>query len=100
MSRVILPDLDCDKTVRELIEFIKLELSQTGLERIVLGISGGVDSALVAFLSVKAVGAENLVGVIVPYKTSDPRNVKDAENLINHLGLKKYRIDITPQIDT
>ncbi len=100
MSRVILPDLDCDKTVRELIEFIKLELSQTGLERIVLGISGGVDSALVAFLSVKAVGAENLVGVILPYKTSDPRNVKDAENLIDHLGLKKYRIDITPQIDT
>ncbi|UCE66204.1 MAG: NAD+ synthase [Candidatus Zixiibacteriota bacterium] len=99
MRGLILPDLDCDKTVKRLTDFIKLELSKTGLNRLVLGISGGVDSALVAFLSAKAAGAENLVGVMLPYKTSDPQNEKDAENLIFHLGLKKYRIDITAQID-
>jgi len=94
-----LPDIDCGRIVKKLTDFIKFELSKTGLGRLVLGISGGLDSALVAFLSVKAVGPNNLVGVILPYKTSNPRNVKDAENLINHLGAKKYRIDITPQID-
>lgn len=99
MARVNLPDIDCEKTVTKLTDFIKRELSKTGLKRLVLGVSGGVDSGLVAFLSVMAVGAENLVGVILPYKTSDPQSEKDAESLIAQLGLKKYRVDITPQID-
>jgi NAD+ synthase len=64
-----------------------------------LGISGGLDSTLVAYLSARAVGPENLVGVILPYKSSNPENEKDADSLINQLGLKKYRVDITPQVD-
>lgn len=99
MARINLPDIDCEKAVMKLTAFIKDELSNTGLKRLVLGVSGGVDSGLVAFLSVMAVGAENLVGVILPYKTSNARSEKDAENLIAHLGLKKYRVDITPQVD-
>ncbi|UCC81405.1 MAG: NAD+ synthase [Candidatus Zixiibacteriota bacterium] len=91
--------MDCEKTVTKLTDFIKSELSKTGLSKLVLGVSGGVDSGLVAFLSVMAVGAENLVGVILPYKTSNPQSEKDAASLIAQLRLKKYRVDITPQID-
>jgi NAD+ synthase len=92
--------LDYEKTAEKLIRFIRDELAETGLSRLVLGISGGVDSALVAGLSVRAVGSDNLVGVILPYKSSDPDNEKDAQALIDRFGLKKYRVDITPQIDT
>jgi NAD+ synthase len=99
LTRSGFPELNYDETIEKLIEFIKHELSETGLSRLVLGISGGVDSALVAYLSVRAVGPENLVGVILPYKSSNPENEKDADMLIKHLGLKKYRVDITPQVD-
>jgi NAD+ synthase len=92
-------NLNLEETVVKLVDFIRLELSGTGLKRLVLGISGGVDSALAAFLSAKAVGAENLVGVILPYKTSNPENERDAEKLINKIGMKKYRVDITPPVD-
>jgi NAD+ synthase len=92
-------EINCDKTIEKLVGFIKHELSETGLSRLILGISGGVDSTLVAYLSVRAVGPENLVGVILPYKSSNPENERDADMLIKHLGLKKYRVDITPQVD-
>ena len=100
MIKINVPDVDSERIVKKLIDFIKTELAKTGLKRLVLGISGGVDSALVAFLTVKAVGKENLVGVILPYKTSNPESEKDAAGLINQLELKSYRVDITPQIDT
>ena len=94
-----LPNIDCEKVIVRLTDFIKSELQKTGLARLVLGISGGVDSALAAFLSVRAVGAENLVGVILPYKTSNPENEKDARELIGKLKIKSHRVDITPQIE-
>lgn len=99
MTQSDFPEINNDETIDGLIGFIRHELAKTGLSRLVLGISGGVDSALAAFLSVRAVGPENLVGVILPYKSSDPENEKDADMLINHLGLEKYRVDITPQVD-
>ncbi len=99
MSGIDKLQIDCEKTVDILTDYIKSELAKTGLKRLVLGISGGVDSALVVYLSVKAIGADNVVGVIMPYKSSNPENEKDAEELIIKLGLKKYKVNITPQID-
>lgn len=99
LAQTGIPPLNYDETIKKLVEFIRFELSKTGLSRLVLGISGGVDSALVAHLSVRAVGNENLVGVILPYKSSNPDNERDADMLISKLGLKKYRVDITPQVD-
>ncbi len=91
--------IDCEKTAEKLTGFVKNELLKTGLKKIVVGISGGVDSALTANLSVKAVGAENVIGLIMPYKTSDPQNENDAVELLSQLNLKSHKIDITPQID-
>lgn len=99
MSEIDKLQIDCEKTVGILTDYIKVKLSKTGLKRLVLGISGGVDSALAAYLSAKSVGAENVVGVIMPYKSSNPENEKDAEELITNLNLKRYRIKITPQVD-
>lgn len=99
MAGFDIPEFDCDEIVDKLSGFVREELSKTGLSRLVLGISGGVDSALAAYLSVRAVGPDNLVGVILPYKSSNPENEKDADELIDRLGLKKYRVEITPQVD-
>jgi NAD+ synthase len=99
VAMIDLPDFDYSKIETKLTGFIKSELSKIGLNRVVLGVSGGVDSALTAFLSVKAIGAKDVVGVILPYKTSDPQNQDDAEELIKHLNIKRYHTDITPQID-
>lgn len=52
-----------------------------------------------ADLSVKAIGPQKVVGVLMPYKTSNPENIKDAEYVVESLKIKKYSIDITPQVD-
>ena len=53
-----------------LMRFIHTEITRTGLSRAVLGLSGGIDSALVAYLSVAALGTENVLAVRMPYKSS------------------------------
>jgi NAD+ synthase len=92
-------DLDCESTLGFLTTFIRDELAKPGFGRLILGLSGGLDSAVVAYLSVKAIGSGNVVAVVMPYKESNPEHVADAHKLSDELGLKKYEIDITSQID-
>ncbi len=82
-----------------LTNFVRDELSKVGYGHLIVGVSGGLDSAVVAFLSAKAIGKENVFGVILPYRNSDPGNIEDAEDVISRTGVKKYVVDITPQID-
>ena len=82
-----------------LTDFIVKELSRTGHGRLVVGVSGGVDSAVVSFLAVKALERENVVGVIMPYKTSSIENMADAHELIDILGIKKYEVEISAPVD-
>jgi NAD+ synthase len=91
--------LDVNIAEQFLVDFIKNELGKIGFKRLILGLSGGLDSAVVAYLSAKAIGADNVVVAIMPYKTSNQGNLKDADEIISTLGLKKYFVDITPQID-
>jgi NAD+ synthase len=92
--------LDFKITLELLTAFIKDELAKPGFNRLIVGLSGGLDSAVVADLSVRAVGKENVVAAIMPYKSSNPESSRDARELANHLGIKKYEIDITAQIDS
>lgn len=92
--------LDCEVTLKLLTSFIVDELSKPGFKRLILGFSGGLDSAAVAYLAVRAVGKKNVVGVLMPYKSSHPQNISDAEEMLAELGVKRYSIDITPQIDS
>jgi NAD+ synthase len=84
---------------RILVGFIANEVRKVGFQRVVLGLSGGVDSSLVATLAAEALGAENVLAVIMPYKTSDPKSRSDARQLVQQLGIHHLESDITPQID-
>src|SRR5438309_794108 len=84
---------------RSLVGFIRNEVRKVGFERVVLGLSGGVDSSLVAALAAEALGAENVLAVIMPYKTSDPKSKSDALQVVQQLGIHHLEIDISPQID-
>jgi NAD+ synthase len=82
-------------TRKLLVEFIRNETRKFGFERVVLGISGGLDSALAATLAAEALGPQNVVGLILPYKTSSPESEGHARLLIEQLGIAYDKIDIT-----
>jgi NAD+ synthase len=79
--------------------FIAAHLQQTGFSRALLGLSGGIDSALVAYLVAEAIGAKNLRCVLMPYRTSSPASRSDAEEVARALGSESLLIDITPIVD-
>jgi NAD+ synthase len=82
-----------------LVRFIDNEVRKVGFERVVLGLSGGVDSSLVATLSAQALGQKNVLALIMPYKTSDPKSRSDALQVAGQLGIEHREVDISPQID-
>jgi NAD+ synthase len=84
---------------RVLVAFVREEVHKSGLRRAVLGLSGGVDSSLVAALAARALGPEQVTGVIMPYRTSNPDSAADAELVGRETGIRLLHVDITPQID-
>jgi NAD+ synthase len=90
-----LPQLDAPQVVAVIIGFIQRQMEQTGFERLVVGLSGGVDSATVAYLAVRALGAENVLAVRMPFRTSDPSSETDALRVVEALGCDSQRVDIT-----
>jgi NAD+ synthase len=86
--------------VRSLLtRFIHSEITRTGFKRAVLGISGGIDSALVAYLAVEALGAENVLGVRMPYKSSSQDSLDHAQLVIDDLKMPSLTIPITEMAD-
>jgi NAD+ synthase len=84
---------------RVIVGFIQGQLRQAGFERAVVGLSGGIDSALVAYLVAEAIGAERLLCVMMPYRTSSPASRADAEEVVRRLGCASELIDISPMVD-
>ncbi len=82
-----------------LVRFIRDEVHKNGFKRAVIGLSGGIDSALSAFLSVEALGAENVLGVRMPYRTSSPGSLADAEAVIEQLQIPYLTVEITPMAE-
>jgi NAD+ synthase len=91
--------IDTDVARRVIAEFIRGQLRQAGFERVVLGLSGGIDSALVAHLVAEAIGHERLLAVMLPYRTSSPASQGDAEEVIRRLGCSGDLVDISPMVD-
>ena len=86
--------------VRKLLtKFIHSEVTRTGFTRAVLGVSGGIDSALVAFLAAEALGPENLLGVRMPYRTSSQDSLDHAQLVIQALGIPHLTIPISDMAD-
>jgi NAD+ synthetase len=85
---------------RWLVEFIRDEVGRRrGFDKVVLGLSGGVDSAVVAYLAAEALGRENVVAVRMPYRTSSPESLTHAALVIDALGLDHRTVDITGPVD-
>lgn len=80
--------------------FIREELSKFNYEKGILGFSGGIDSSVCVFLAIKALKPENVIGLIMPYGESFSEDVKDAQELAEHLRIKSKVIDISPMVDT
>ena len=94
-----LPVIDPVTTADLIVAFIRSQMAQTGFGRLVVGLSGGVDSATVAFLATRAVGAENLLAVRMPYRASSPASEADALKVVQALGCRTALVEITPMVD-
>jgi len=79
--------------------FIKSEITRVGMSRAVIGLSGGIDSALSCVLAVEALGAENVLAVRMPYKASSQNSLDHAQLLIDQLGIPNKTIEITDMIE-
>lgn len=82
-----------------LTRFLKSEISRIGLSRAVVGLSGGIDSALVAFLAAEALGPENVLGVRMPYRTSSQDSLEHAMLVIEALGITHKTLPISAMAD-
>lgn len=91
--------LEYDKTISTIQRFLTGQLLRSGLSGYLIGLSGGIDSAVSCTLAVRAVGPQKVLAVIMPYRTSSPDSEADACALIDQLGVGHRKIDISPMID-
>jgi NAD+ synthase len=92
-------NINTDIALKMLTGFIRDQIAKAGMKRAVLGLSGGIDSALSAYLSVEALGKENVLAVRMPYKTSNPASLNDAGLVIEALEIPHLDIPITDMGD-
>jgi len=92
-------DLDTKRLSKILVAFVKNYCSRSGFKKVVLGLSGGLDSAVVAYLACRALGRRNVLALILPYKDSNPESIRDAQKTAKTLGIRSKLVDITPMID-
>jgi NAD+ synthase (glutamine-hydrolysing) len=78
---------------------IKDYFSKMGFKRAVLGLSGGMDSALTLVIAVEALGAENVLPVLMPSRFSSDHSITDSVELAGHLGVEWCRIPVDPMMD-
>ena len=98
-ERAPLPAIEPAQAVSVIVAFICSQLEQAGFSRLVLGLSGGVDSAAVAYLCAEAIGADNVLAVRMPYRTSSEASETDALRVVEALGCRTERVDITPMVE-
>jgi NAD+ synthase len=82
-----------------LVSFVREEITRTGIRRGVVGVSGGIDSALSCFLAAEALGPENVLAVRLPYKQSSPDSLRHAGLVIQATGVQTLTVDITPMVE-
>ncbi len=79
--------------------FIRDSVQKNRFQRAVIGVSGGIDSAVVLALTVEALGADHVLGLMLPYRTSSPSSLSDARTLCQNLSVAWEEIDISPMVD-
>lgn len=86
-------------TTQVLTGFLREEIEHAGFHRAVLGLSGGVDSSVVAYLCMRALGPEQVWGILMPYRTSQPESKAHAGQVVQTLGIHSEHVEITPMVD-
>ncbi|ACD89616.1 NAD+ synthetase [Chlorobium limicola DSM 245] len=94
-------DLHLDYSLVEdiLTSFLRNEVQKFGFRSVAIGLSGGIDSAVVIELAVRAFGAGQVLGVMMPYRSSSPESLEHAELMISRLGVRSEVVDISPAVD-
>lgn len=92
-------DLNLKEVHNELVEFLRENFKKAGFSKAALGLSGGIDSALVAYLLRDALGKENILAIMMPYKSSNPDSLNHAKLVIEDLKINSKTIEITDMID-
>ena len=82
-----------------LVRFLQVEAGKFGFDRAVLGLSGGVDSAVSTALAARAFGPENVLALLMPYRTSSPASEVDAQRVVELLGVRSKTVDISAMAD-
>jgi NAD+ synthase len=92
-------EINTDLATAIITGFIQDQIEKVGMHRAVMGLSGGIDSALSAYLTARALGPENLLVVRMPYRTSSEASLTDADAVIEDLGLPSLTVEITPMVE-
>jgi NAD+ synthetase len=94
------PGINPEVATRWLVAFLQDELiERRGITRAVIGLSGGVDSAVTTYLCARALGPKNVYAICMPYKASSPASLADAQLVIDALGVHARTIEITAAVD-
>ena len=91
--------LDCELVTEWLVAFLRAEFTRRGFKKAVIGMSGGVDSAVTGFLCARALGAANTIAIRMPYRTSSPQSLEHAKLVVDALGLTERTVDISDAVD-
>jgi NAD+ synthase len=78
-----------------LVNFLRDQFNKSGFKKAIIGLSGGVDSSVSAFLTVEALSSKNVLGIMMPYKSSSTESIADAKQVIKKLGIRNVQFDIT-----
>jgi NAD+ synthase len=91
---------ESEKVISEIVKFICDQMTKAGFKNLIVGLSGGLDSAVTAALSVKAVGRDNVFGVMMPHRKSHLDSLSHAKLIAEQLGIKYQIVDISPMVDS
>lgn len=96
----MLRKIDLENEIIRIADFIKEQIFGQNFKKAIIGLSGGIDSSVSAALAVKAIGKENVLGIMLPYKTSHPDSYNDAVEIAEYLGIGYQKYDISPMVDS
>ncbi len=101
MEKANMPNLNINTGLARqiLTGFVRSEITRTGFSRAVIGLSGGIDSALSCYLAAEALGPQNVLAVRMPYKSSVAESYEHAQLVIDDTGVQELTIPVTPMAD-
>ena len=92
--------IDVASVTAQMERFVHQEIQEAGLENAVVALSGGIDSAVICAVSALAIGPDNVLAVMLPYKSSSESSRSDARLMIERLGVRSAEVEITSMVDS